>query len=162
MMKMNGHKTTVKIIDFGLAVVHNPDIDPPLTAFAGSAFTVAPEVIQRQYSSICDSTSNQCSTALGLSCTNSFYSCDCPTELPGYRCDCGPTQYYKDSLGCQSRVTHGQACSGTHMCMPNLNLICSSSVCTCIDDYYWTGSICSMFLTIHLLFYVNNGYSIIN
>lgn len=48
MMKTTGSKTTVKIIDFGLAVVHNPG-DPPLTAFAGSACTVAPEVIQRQY-----------------------------------------------------------------------------------------------------------------
>lgn len=48
-MKTSGNKTTVKIIDFGLAVVHKPG-DPPLTAFAGSAFTVAPEVIQRQYS----------------------------------------------------------------------------------------------------------------
>lgn len=48
MMKTSGSKTTVKIIDFGLAVVHKPG-DPPLTAFAGSAFTVAPEVIQRNY-----------------------------------------------------------------------------------------------------------------
>jgi len=48
MMKTTGSKTTVKIIDFGLAVIHNP-CDPPLTAFAGSAKTVAPEVIQRQY-----------------------------------------------------------------------------------------------------------------
>lgn len=48
MMKTDGNKTTVKIIDFGLATIHKPG-DPPLTAFAGSAFTVAPEVIQRQY-----------------------------------------------------------------------------------------------------------------
>ena len=48
MIKTNGAKTTVKIIDFGLAIVHKPE-DPPLTAFAGSAFTIAPEVIQRQY-----------------------------------------------------------------------------------------------------------------
>jgi hypothetical protein len=73
------------------------------------------------------------------------FSCDCLTELHGYRCDCGSTQYYKDSLECQTPFSHGGGCSGTHMCMPNLNLICSSSVCTCIDDYYWTGSICSMF-----------------
>jgi calcium-dependent protein kinase len=48
MLKTNNTKTSVKIIDFGLAVIHKPD-DPPLSAFAGSAFTVAPEVIQRQY-----------------------------------------------------------------------------------------------------------------
>jgi serine/threonine protein kinase len=44
----DNNKASVKIIDFGLACVHRPE-DPPLTAFAGSAFTVAPEVIQRQY-----------------------------------------------------------------------------------------------------------------
>ena len=108
------------------------------------------KVVQREYSSICDSTNDQCSTALGLACTNSFYSCDCPTELPAYRCDCGPTEYYKDSDGFQNRSSHGDGCSGTHTCMPNLNLICSDTfVCTCIENYYWTGSICSMFLIIY-------------
>jgi len=44
----------VKIIDFGLATIHNPRTDPPMTAFAGSAFTVAPEVIKRSYGKECD------------------------------------------------------------------------------------------------------------
>ena len=43
----------VKIIDFGLAAIHGPN-DPPMTAFAGSAFTVAPEVIKRSYGKQCD------------------------------------------------------------------------------------------------------------
>ena len=41
------------IIDFGLATTHGPN-EPPMTAFAGSAFTVAPEVIQRSYGKQCD------------------------------------------------------------------------------------------------------------
>lgn len=43
----------VKIIDFGLAAIHRWN-DPPMTAFAGSAFTVAPEVIKRSYGKECD------------------------------------------------------------------------------------------------------------
>ncbi|KAL7554246.1 hypothetical protein ACHAWF_017664 [Thalassiosira exigua] len=44
----------IKIIDFGLATTHNSARDPPLTAFAGSAFTVAPEVVKRSYGKECD------------------------------------------------------------------------------------------------------------
>lgn len=43
----------IKIIDFGLATIHGPN-DPPLTALAGSAFTIAPEVISRSYGKSCD------------------------------------------------------------------------------------------------------------
>lgn len=43
----------VKIIDFGLATIHGRN-DPPMTAFAGSAFTVSPEVIKRRYGRECD------------------------------------------------------------------------------------------------------------
>lgn len=44
----------IKIIDFGLATLHDPRTDPPMTAFAGSAFTVAPEVVKRRYGKECD------------------------------------------------------------------------------------------------------------
>ena len=43
----------VVIIDWGLATIHS-DGDPPMTAFAGSAFSVAPEVIRRSYDKMCD------------------------------------------------------------------------------------------------------------
>jgi calcium-dependent protein kinase len=50
MLSRDDINSQVKIIDFGLAVTHNPDAgDAPLTAFAGSPFTVAPEVIKRSY-----------------------------------------------------------------------------------------------------------------
>lgn len=45
--------SSIKIIDFGLATIHGPN-DPPLTALAGSAFTIAPEVISRSYGNSCD------------------------------------------------------------------------------------------------------------
>lgn len=48
------NSSPIKIIDFGLAIMHNPQIDPPMTAFAGSAFTVAPEVVKRRYGKECD------------------------------------------------------------------------------------------------------------
>jgi hypothetical protein len=47
---INSH---IKIIDFGLATIHGPN-DPPMTALAGSAFTLAPEVLKRSYGRECD------------------------------------------------------------------------------------------------------------
>lgn len=43
----------IKIIDFGVATIHAPH-SPPMTAFAGSLRSVAPEVIQRSYDNACD------------------------------------------------------------------------------------------------------------
>lgn len=43
----------IKIIDFGVATVHRSG-DAPLTAFAGSVRSVAPEIIQGKYSRECD------------------------------------------------------------------------------------------------------------
>ena len=43
----------IKIIDFGVATLHRPG-DPPLSAFAGSLRSVAPEVIKRSYDKQCD------------------------------------------------------------------------------------------------------------
>jgi len=48
------NSSPIKIIDFGLAIRHDPRIDPPMTAFAGSAFTVAPEVVKQSYGKECD------------------------------------------------------------------------------------------------------------
>lgn len=45
---------TIKIIDFGVATIHDHRTDPPLTAFAGSIRSVAPEVIKRSYNRQCD------------------------------------------------------------------------------------------------------------
>jgi len=53
MLAKDDINSQVKIIDFGLAAIHGPN-DPPMTAFAGSAFTVAPEVIKRSYGKECD------------------------------------------------------------------------------------------------------------
>jgi len=46
-------ESAVKIIDFGVATTHRPG-DAPLTAFAGSVRSMAPEVIQRSYGKECD------------------------------------------------------------------------------------------------------------
>lgn len=43
----------IKVIDFGLAIIHGPN-DPPMTALAGSTFTFAPEVLKRSYGRECD------------------------------------------------------------------------------------------------------------
>jgi len=43
----------IKIIDFGVSVIHQVG-SPPMTAFAGSLRTVAPEVIKRSYDRACD------------------------------------------------------------------------------------------------------------
>jgi serine/threonine protein kinase len=53
MLSRDDINSPVKIIDFGLAIIHNSS-DPPMTAFAGSAFTVAPEVVKRSYGKECD------------------------------------------------------------------------------------------------------------
>ena len=45
--------TEIRLIDFGLAVVHNPDA-PPLTEHVGSPYYVAPEVLRRSYDKACD------------------------------------------------------------------------------------------------------------
>ena len=46
-------KSDIKIIDFGLATIHKQK-DPPMSAIAGSAFTLAPEVLKRSYGRECD------------------------------------------------------------------------------------------------------------
>lgn len=53
MLSHNDINSSIKIIDFGLATIHGPN-DPPLTALAGSALTLAPEVIKRSYGKECD------------------------------------------------------------------------------------------------------------
>ncbi|KAL7526983.1 hypothetical protein ACHAXR_001744 [Thalassiosira sp. AJA248-18] len=53
MLSNDDINSPVKIIDFGLATTHRAS-DPPMTAFAGSAFTVAPEVVKRSYGKECD------------------------------------------------------------------------------------------------------------
>jgi len=53
MLSNDDINSPVKIIDFGLATTHSAS-DPPMTAFAGSAFTVAPEVVKRSYGKECD------------------------------------------------------------------------------------------------------------
>jgi len=53
MLSKDDINSEIKIIDFGLAIIHNQD-DPKMKAFAGSAFTVAPEVIKRSYDKQCD------------------------------------------------------------------------------------------------------------
>lgn len=45
--------STVKIIDFGVATTHKPG-DAPMTAFAGSMKSMAPEVVKRSYGKECD------------------------------------------------------------------------------------------------------------
>jgi hypothetical protein len=40
-------------------------------------------------------------TVLGLYCTTSDYTCNCPSTLPASRCDCASTSYYKSAVdGC--------------------------------------------------------------
>lgn len=46
-------KSPIKIIDFGVATIHKPG-SAPLTAFAGSVRSIAPEIIRRQYGKECD------------------------------------------------------------------------------------------------------------
>ena len=53
MLSSKAINSPIKIIDFGLATIRGPH-DPPLTALAGSAFTIAPEVISRSYGKSCD------------------------------------------------------------------------------------------------------------
>ena len=53
MLREDNLNSRVVIIDWGLATIHSAD-DPPMTAFAGSAFSVAPEVIRRSYGKECD------------------------------------------------------------------------------------------------------------
>ena len=48
MLERDDVNSAVKIIDFGLAMVHWPG-NPLMTAFAGSTFTVVPEVVRRSY-----------------------------------------------------------------------------------------------------------------
>ena len=52
----DANSSPLKIIDFGLATMHDPRSDPPMTVreFAGSAFMVAPEVMKRSYGKECD------------------------------------------------------------------------------------------------------------
>ena len=55
MLSSDDINSPIKIIDFGLATTHNQEAgDAPMTAFAGSPFTVAPEVIKRRYGRECD------------------------------------------------------------------------------------------------------------
>ena len=53
MLSEDDINSPIKIIDFGLATIHSPN-DPPMTALAGSAFTLAPEVLKRSYGRECD------------------------------------------------------------------------------------------------------------
>lgn len=53
MFSRNDINSPIKIIDFGVATLHKPG-DPPLTAFAGSVRSVAPEVVKRRYGKECD------------------------------------------------------------------------------------------------------------
>ncbi len=53
MFKTEDINSPIKIIDFGVATVHRSG-DAPLTAFAGSVRSVAPEIIQGKYSRECD------------------------------------------------------------------------------------------------------------
>jgi calcium-dependent protein kinase len=49
----NDFNSAIKIIDFGVSKIHKPG-DAPLTAFAGSVRSVAPEVVKRNYGRECD------------------------------------------------------------------------------------------------------------
>lgn len=49
----NDVNSAIKIIDFGVSTIHKPG-DAPLTAFAGSVRSVAPEVVKRSYGRECD------------------------------------------------------------------------------------------------------------
>ena len=53
MFSSNDINSTIKIIDFGVAIIHRLN-DPLMTAFAGSVRSVAPEVIKRKYGRECD------------------------------------------------------------------------------------------------------------
>jgi len=53
MFSSNDVNSVIKIIDFGVATLHKPG-DDPLTAFAGSLRSVAPEVVKRCYGRECD------------------------------------------------------------------------------------------------------------
>lgn len=55
MLASNSIDAPIKVIDFGLAVLHDPKMgEGPLTLFAGSLFSVAPEMIRRKYGKECD------------------------------------------------------------------------------------------------------------
>jgi serine/threonine protein kinase len=49
----NDINSAIKIIDFGVSKIHKPG-DPPMTAFAGSVRSVAPEIVRRRYGRECD------------------------------------------------------------------------------------------------------------
>ena len=44
----------LKLIDFGMAVVHNPNQDEPLEDIVGTSYYMAPEVLKKSYSKSCD------------------------------------------------------------------------------------------------------------
>lgn len=48
------HNGSLKLIDFGLATLHDPEVDVPLSELVGTPFYLAPEVLKEQYSGACD------------------------------------------------------------------------------------------------------------
>jgi calcium-dependent protein kinase len=46
--------STVKIIDFGLSRKHNVHTEKPMTAFVGTPYYIAPEVLKKKYTKSCD------------------------------------------------------------------------------------------------------------
>jgi len=46
--------STVKIIDFGLSRKHNVNSEKPMTAFVGTPYYIAPEVLKKKYTKSCD------------------------------------------------------------------------------------------------------------
>lgn len=47
-----------------------------------------------------------------------------------------------------SRNTYNEDCVANYMCVPNKNLVCYAKKCLCIKDYYWTGSTCSIAISL--------------
>lgn len=91
-----------------------------------------------------------CNPNYGLTCSSTANSCQCPSNMATYHCDCATTQYWNGAR-CVERSTYNNACPTlqNYNCYSGKNMICSGGTCLCVNsDYYWVSALdsCSKFL----------------
>ena len=109
------------------------------------------------YTELCSS--YLCNPNYGLTCSSTANSCQCPSNMALYRCDCATTQYWNGAR-CVERSTYNNACPTlqNYNCYSGKNMICSGGTCLCVNsDYYWVSALdsCSNFFLFCFNIFVN-------
>ena len=88
------------------------------------------QIVNKSYFAPC-SYNSDCDSTLGLQCSASDKTCNCPAVITKGHCDCS-SGYYWNGTKCNVALQYlATGCSADYMCDQTKYLVCKNTICTC-------------------------------